>query len=802
MAVATEGARRSRRQPGAERLDGDAYRQALTRAGGWLSLLLLTLMLLSVAWSVNAAGWADGLGLLQWMVLGGALLGFALSHTRWQGFFPVFHALICSLAWITLWVSRLLPPEFGPRDRVFQLFAGVALWVRRAVAGATGTGSLIFVLMMAIVSWWLAYWATWAVFRQQRVWRAIVPVGLLMLLNLYYATGRLTVYFLLFTFCALMLAVRNNLSQREVAWRAARVRYAMDIGLDFLRDGVIFSALVLALAFMLPSAASEGRLELLVRPLERPWERVKAEWNRLFNSLQYPSQPSYAAFGKSLPLSGPVNLGDSVIMDVRAPAGRYWRAVVYHTYTGRGWLNADEDSLPLGSGDRPRVPRYELTQVITQSVTTYYPGSGVLFTAGQPLHAALPAVAEVSYLPDDVLPTPTPMPGGAQRPTVPPPLDISMLYSRSRLKEGDSYTVVSYISKADQESLRTAGDGYPDWVRDRYLQLPEELPQRIRDLAMQITAPYDSAFERARALERYLREEIAYNEMIAAPPSGQDGVDYFLFGVREGYCDYYASAMATMARAVGIPARLAAGYTQGEFDGERGAYRVKERNAHAWVEVFFPGYGWVEFEPTANEPLIVRPVGPIDTSGTGSGDPNQGSDEDDEDKYGEDPEIGPGPAGGMFRQAGWWPLSIFWTMVLAIGLLLASLGGAVLWILRRPPSAVPHLLTQLYERLIRWGERLRLSWVPHQTPFEQAGLMALAVPEGQQHIDSITGLYVRERFGPVPAAEEDLDLAAQSWLALQPLLWRRWLRLLAQPPERFVQWRERWSRRLARQFPG
>jgi hypothetical protein len=773
----------------------------LARAGGWLSLFLLAMMLLAVAWSVNAAGWTDGLGLLQWMVLGGALLGFALSHTRWNGFIPHLHAVICSLAWITFWVSGLLSPEFGPRQRVFQFFAGVALWVRRAVAGATGTGSLIFVLLMAIVTWWLAYLATWAVFRQQRVWRAIVPVGLLMLLNIYYAPSRLTTYFLLFTFCALMLAVRNNLAQREADWRAARVRYAMDIGLDFLRDGLIFAALVLALAFLLPSAASEGRLEPLVRPLERPWERIKAEWNRLFNALDYPSQPSYAAFGKSLPFSGPVNLGDSVIMDVRASAGRYWRAVVYHTYTGRGWLNSDEETLPLGSGDRPRLPRYELSQVVTQTVTTHYPASGVLFAAGQPLHAALPAVAEVSYLPEDALPTPTPMPGGAQKVSLQPPLDISMLFSRSRLRDGDSYTVVSAISVADLESLRSAGDGYPDWVRDRYLQLPVELPQRVRDLAMQITAPYDTAYDKAQALERYLREEIVYNELIAGPPSGQDGVDYFLFELRQGYCDYYASAMTTMARAVGIPARLAAGYTQGELDGETGAYRVRERNAHAWVEVFFPGYGWVEFEPTANEPLIVRPIAPLDPSDSDAGPLDLGPDED-EDKFGEDPELGSGPAGGMLGQRGWWPLSPLWTIALAAGVLLSVLGGATLWILLRPPPAVPHLLTQLYERLIRWGERLRLSWGAHQTPYEQARLMAHAVPEGQEQIDSITGLYVKERFGPAPAGDEDLNAASQAWLALQPLLWRRWLRLLAQPPERFVLWRERWSRRLAQQFPG
>jgi transglutaminase-like putative cysteine protease len=787
--------------PTAQSRSQDEHGHRAIRAGGWLSLLLLTLMLLSVAWSVNGARWADGLGLLQWMVLGGALLGFALSHSRWQGLLPVLHAAVSGLTWITIWVSRLLPAEFGPRERVYQLYAGVALWVERVIVGATGTGSLIFVLLLAIVCWWLSYAAAWAVFRQQRVWRAIVPAAMVMLLNLYYAPTRLTVYFLMFTFCALMLAVRNNLAQREVDWRAARVRYAMDIGLDFLRDGVIFAALVLALAFFIPNATGQGQLEALVRPLERPWERVKAEWNRLFHSLQYPSQPSYAAFGKSLALTGPVNLGDSVIMDVRASAGRYWRAVVYHTYTGRGWLNADQESLPLGSGDRPRVPRYELTRSITQTVTTYYPGTGVLFTAGQPLRAALPAVAEVSYLPDDILPTPTPMPGGARRVNIPRPLDISMLFSRSRLKEGDSYTVVSAISKADLQSLREASDAYPDWVRDRYLQLPDEFPQRIRDLAMQITTPYDNAYDKVRALERYLREEIPYNELIAPPPADQDGVDYFLFGVREGYCDYYASAMTTMARAVGIPSRLAAGYTRGEYDGELGVYRVRELNAHAWVEVFFPSYGWVEFEPTASEPLIVRPVTPSEDRNNDGGAMNRNT-EDEEDKFGEEPDIGAGPAGGMLTTEGWWPLSTLWTVVLVFGLVLAATGGFVLWLLRRPPATVPHLLTQLYGRLVQWGERLKLSWLPHQTPYEQAQLMAQAVPEGQEQIESITGLYVRECFGPTPARDEELSSAAQHWMVLQPLLWRRWLRVLVQPPERFVLWRERWSHRLARQFPG
>ena len=106
-----------------------------------------------------------------------------------------------------------------------------------------------------------------------------------------------------------------------------------------------------------------------------------------------------------------------------------------------------------------------------------------------------------------------------------------------------------------------------------------------------------------------------YNQGIAAPPPGADAVDYFLNDVKEGYCDYYASAMVVMLRSVGIPARFAVGYTPGkeapqQAQDEDGLiqYRVQENNAHAWPEVFFPSYGWVQFEPTASEPLLVRPA--------------------------------------------------------------------------------------------------------------------------------------------------------------------------------------------------
>jgi transglutaminase-like putative cysteine protease len=124
----------------------------------------------------------------------------------------------------------------------------------------------------------------------------------------------------------------------------------------------------------------------------------------------------------------------------------------------------------------------------------------------------------------------------------------------------------------------------------------------VRELAADTVARLDNPYDKADAIEKFLRN-YQYNQNIAAPPAGRDGVDYFLFDLKEGYCDYYASTMVVMLRAVGVPARFVVGYTPGqikaqnELDEGLEQYRVLERNAHAWPEVYFPSYGWIQLSP-------------------------------------------------------------------------------------------------------------------------------------------------------------------------------------------------------------
>ena len=112
--------------------------------------------------------------------------------------------------------------------------------------------------------------------------------------------------------------------------------------------------------------------------------------------------------------------------------------------------------------------------------------------------------------------------------------------------------------------------------------------------------PYD----RALAIQNYLRE-YPYTLDISTPPAGRDVTDYFLFDLKQGYCDYYATSMVVLARAAGLPARLVAGYANGSYNFESAQYVVTENYAHSWVEIYFANIGWVEFEPTASQPVIL-----------------------------------------------------------------------------------------------------------------------------------------------------------------------------------------------------
>ena len=159
------------------------------------------------------------------------------------------------------------------------------------------------------------------------------------------------------------------------------------------------------------------------------------------------------------------------------------------------------------------------------------------------------------------------------------------------------YDGVSVLPKWRPVKARTAGSIYPLEILDTYLQLPPALDQRIPKLARKITAPAGNPFDKAVAMESYLRDNFTYTLNLKGKP-GDDPLAHFLFETRAGHCEYFASAMAIMLRTLGIPSREVNGFLPGEYNDLAGDYIVRASDAHSWVEAYFPGSGWVTFDPT------------------------------------------------------------------------------------------------------------------------------------------------------------------------------------------------------------
>ena len=192
------------------------------------------------------------------------------------------------------------------------------------------------------------------------------------------------------------------------------------------------------------------------------------------------------------------------------------------------------------------------------------------------------------------------------------------LSSEQRLSKGFSYDIDMYSPKIGTEEfanvLRESKKGlYDDYLNalhlkanslqiyESYLQLPQGLPQRVKDLATSLVASGQNNYDKAKAIEQYLSSNYPYNLDVRSTPRNRDFVDYFLFDLKQGYCSYYATAMTVLARCADLPARYAEGYVlpPEPMKDSTATYLVTNMQAHAWVEIYFEGYGWLAFEPTS-----------------------------------------------------------------------------------------------------------------------------------------------------------------------------------------------------------
>lgn len=740
---------------------------------GWASVLLLALMLLSVVWSVRAAQWVDGLSILQWIALPAIVVTLVATQARRvPGIAAHFLLLLMGAAWVTWMLSlvfgppaipaSLVPPGTALAARIGIMFQEMQRWLLDPVSAENWLSNFMFLANVAILTWLLCCWSTWFVFRSHWVWGAVIPAGAACLLNVYYGPPQLLIYLILYLFFSLLLLVRMHVYLRQTQWRRSAVNYNIDVDFAFLRDGLLVSALVLAIAWTLPAAARSSRLADFWSRFQDPWSEIQARWTRLFTSLNYQGPSTLVEFGRTMTLGGAVNLSNVPVLEVQTSTPRYLRAVVYDRYTGSGWVNTDELEVTLQPNDPRLVPSpWAAQRELNYTVRMLEQGEDTVLIVGQMVSTSLFTRVRLATIP---------LPEGRQA------TEVSMVQSLRTLRRNESYNVTALISTATANQLRNAGTDYPEWVRIRYLEIPRRVPARVRDLARDIAREASTPYDQAIALQSYLRR-ITYDQYISPPPAGRDVVDWFLFENRRGYCDYYATAMAVMCRALGIPARVSQGYASGEYVPASRSYLVRQSDAHAWPEVYFPGYGWIEFEPTSSQPALSRPEEdePTVSRAAGTTLPQL---EEDEDKFGPDEMTGEeGEAADVtLPQYPTWPRRLLYPAFAVSGALLAAILAILVWWYSGLYGLSPAI--RIYEQMQRLGRLLGVMHQAHETPTEYGESLIRVLPQNRADIRYVVDQYVRQRFGKQELATSQEQELQERWQRLRWQMWRQALRRL------------------------
>jgi transglutaminase-like putative cysteine protease len=742
---------------------------------GWTTLLLLVAMIMVASIAIMQTELIIGLDIVPMSAMLGLAAGVALAKSKFKDGTAHMFALIFGLFTIFYLVGLILPEELVWRERVFNILSRQATWFQKAFSGGTSRDGMIFVIQTTAVYWLLGYTAAWYTFRYPRLWRAVVPTGLVLMSVVYYYNGPrpLLWYLAAFTVLSLLFAARTHLAAQESNWRATSVRYERGIWFDFLRAAFLVAIFVLFLSWSLPTLSASTSVNDALSSTQGPWREFQDDWTRLFASLRSATADPYE---DSLFLGGPRTVGNTLIMDVKVPRqlpNVYWQAIAYDTYEDGGWRIDDttETRLHFPDDGALELPPSWARDVVPQTVVNYLPNSSFIYAAPEVVETDRQMFVESTR--DD------------QDKEL-----VSSVRSRYILRKGDRYEVSSRVSIADAESLRSSSTFYPDWVSERYLQVPDSITPETISLAEELAAPHDSPFDKSIAVRDYLRNNITYNDQIDAPPEGAEPVHHTLFVTQEGYCNYYASAMTVMLRSQGVPARVVSGYAQGEYDETSQSYRVRASNAHTWVEVYFPQYGWIQFEPTASLPLVDRPA----TAGGGDAfaSPALPSDFNEEDRL----EDFDNPAGGSLEDllAGeetgqgiqFWERFSLWQVLIAA--LILFLAAVTIFMANRLNKRVEGDVDRSYGRLGSWARWLGILYQPTDTPYERADMMSSAVPEGHVPIRNLTHEYVQKQFSADHKSDAKFDSFA-AWQQLRPLLIRQTIAIRLR----------RWQRRFLKQ---
>ena len=744
---------------------------------GWLTLGLVLLIVLILAWAVDDPGWVNGKpgltdGLAWCAVLGMTvgLLGPKVGWGRWTT--HLVGALFAGLL-----IPILAGWAFAPGAPVAEAFHRTAEGTVNAYLDIAWLGrqftqqEIHYVLVLGALVWGTAQFAAYAVFGHRRPLNAVVMVGIVLLVNMGLTSRDQLPYLVAFTGASLFLLIEMHAFDERATWVRRRIGDPGAISAVYLRGGAVFIVAALFGSMLLTQRATSA-------PLAGAWEGVNDQLigvgvtiGRLFPVGGDIRQGGGVSFGSQARIAGRWFSDPGIAFEASVPAGsepQLWRAATYDTFVLGGWEQTDVSSVPVEPGmpllaGSPEDPVPELTREVKVSVRPDGYHEDLVLSPGTPTF--LDQQANVLQTGTDGWFAGVRTPGAR-----------------------DGYTVTASVLRLDDQAaisgnrLRAASVDYPADIMARYTDVPVgamgPYANELLSTILQSAKP-TNAYDTAVAIESYLKDDTHFSYStdvrdLDCDPATVSAVECFAH-YRKGYCLHYASTMAILLREANpsnpIPTRLVQGVLPGTRTGT--VDTVRNLDAHAWVEVYFPGYGWIPFDPTGGNrgtpnvikagPRVSAVPAPFHTLAPDQPDPTRRI-------GGNLPQAG---AGGTTPGTGSDGRGLMIVLAVVLGVLVLAAAFAA-WV-RGPRGELSP--DAAWRAMAASASRFGFSPRPTQTVYEYAATLGELVPGARGDLDVVATAKVETTYAGVRLGGARLDVLRAATrrlrVSLLALLFRR-----------------------------
>jgi transglutaminase-like putative cysteine protease len=764
-----------------------AVRTLPDRPWDWPAILLAITLVQIAAARLAITEWVPSLNVTQLVSLSATVLGVLLGYsafTRRQAIWAAaeYGVLIISLQLLST-TERTESTYEDLRHLYMRLSDSFSLFVQ----GQPVHDTIFFVFFSCMVFWVVGIYSGYRFTRQKSFLDVVLIPGLIVLsIQIYDPWMPLRAWGLaLYIFAALALLGRLYYLDSHDRWRKQHIFLSSDSEWEFSRSILLTAALLVATAWVLPGMVSN------IQPVSEAWKSfTRPLVHRLSDAVSALDSPYGNSVGgdfytTELKLGGNAPVSDALVFNVHVKSEDvnvlryYWRGRVYDRYENGQWTTTSSLRQNFDPEETEITLIHSANRIeVDLEVTVNFPKQELLYGPSEMTWTSEAGRTIVQRVPNETA------------------FEVTAWLTDTALGAGDRYEVRALIANPTIQDLRAAGTNYPAWVTESYLQVPEVMRPQLKELAEEITANYIIPYDKVQAITSYLRHEIEYETKITGViPPGEDPLLWVLFDHKKGFCMYYASAQVLLLRTLGIPARMAVGFAQGEYDSGSDRYEVARLNSHAWPEIYFPGIGWVEFEPTSNEAILNRPQAPSEAeedAATGGlqNSPPLLEEEELENLPGFDPTLAEEDL-TVTSAVNLWeryiPPAMFLVLI-AVGLFLAkrySLGTRLPVYLseryRKGGSQPPTWLSNW----VKWSSllpiersfhtiNLSLRWLgkprsAHATPAERARTLAKALPAVHEAIAHLAHEYETALFTSRPA---NLSVARHASLRIILETWR------------------------------